>query len=123
MPAQDELAEDMPAQGELVEDKPEADKPALSMLAESMPAQDKLAEDMPAQGELVKDKLAAAKLALSMLAESMPAQDKLVVDKLGEQHKRKLHQMEADSPAVIVIASMYKIAEPENGEGLYSSKL
>ncbi len=62
----------------MVENKPAADKPALSMLAESMPAQDKLAKDMPAQG-------------------------KLVVGKLGEQHKRKLHQMEADSPAVIVI--------------------
>ncbi len=51
-----------------------------------MPAQDKLAEDMPAQGELV-------------------------VDKLGEQCKRKLQQMEADSPAVIVIAYMCIIAK------------
>ena len=88
MPAQDKLAEDMPAQGELVEDKPEADKPHLCMLAGSMPAQDKLAEDMPAQGELV-------------------------VDKLGEQCKRKLQQMEADSPAVDVIAYVYIIAKLE----------
>jgi hypothetical protein len=42
----------MPVQGELVENKPAADKPALSMLVESMPAQDKLAEDMPAQSRL-----------------------------------------------------------------------
>ncbi len=99
------------------------DKPALSMLAESMPAQDKLAEDMPAQGELAEDKPA-----LSMLAESMPAQGELVedkpawgelvVDKLGEQHKRKLHQMEADSPAVIVIAYMCILGKLGNGEGL-----
>jgi hypothetical protein len=111
-----------------VEDKPAADKPALSMLAESMPAQDKLAEDMPAQGELVEDKPEADKSALSMLAESMPAQSKLaedkpaqgklVVDKLGEQHKRKLHQMEDDSPAVIVIAYMCIIGKLGNGEGL-----
>jgi hypothetical protein len=123
MPAQDKLAEDMPAQGELVEDKPEADKPALSMLAESMPAQDELAEDMPAQGELVKDKPAADKPALSMPAqdkpaEDMPAQGQLVVDKLEEQHKRKQHQMEADSPAVNAIAYMCKIAKLRNEEGL-----
>jgi hypothetical protein len=43
--------------------------------------------------------------ALSMLAESMPAQD-------------KLHQMEADSPAVIVIAYICIIAKLGNGEGL-----
>ncbi len=112
-----------------MEDKPEAGKPAPSMLAESMPAQDKLAEDMPAQGELVKGKPAADKPAPSMLAESMPAQDKpaedmpaqgqLVVDKLEEQHKRKLHQMEADSPAVNVIAYICIIAKPGNGEGLW----
>jgi hypothetical protein len=95
---EDKLAEDMPAQGELVEDKPAADKPALGMLA-----QGKLAEDMPAQGELVEDK---------------PAQGELVVDKLGEQHKRKLHQMEANSPAVIVIAYMCIIGKLGNGEGL-----
>jgi hypothetical protein len=114
-------------QGELVEDKPEADKPALCMLAGSMPAQDKLAEDMPAQGELVEDKPEADKPALCMLAESMPAQDKLaedmpaqgelVVDKLGEQCKRKLQQMEADSPAVIVIAYMCIIARLGEGCG------
>ncbi len=49
---------------------------------------------------------------------SMPAQGELVVDKLEEQHKRKLHQMEADSPAVIVIAYMCIIAKLGNGEGL-----
>ncbi len=76
-----------------MENKPAADKPALSMLAESMPAEDKLAEGMPAQGELV-------------------------VDKLREQYKRKLHQMEADSPAVIVIAYMCIIAKLGNGAGV-----
>ena len=93
----------MAAPGEMVEDKPEADKPALGMQAGSMPAQDKLAEDKPV---------------LCMLAGSMPAQDKLVVDKLGEQHKRKLHQMEANSLAVIVIAYMCIIGKLGNGEGL-----
>jgi hypothetical protein len=43
----------------------------------------------------------------------MPAQGELVEDKQG-----KLHQMEADSPAVIVIAYMYMIGKPGNGEGL-----
>jgi hypothetical protein len=62
---------------------------------------------MPAQGELVEDKPEADK----------PAQGELVVDKLGEQHKRKLHQMEADSPAVIVIAYMCIIGKLGNGEG------
>jgi hypothetical protein len=42
--------------------------------------------------------------------EGVPAQGELVVDKLGEQCKRKLQQMEADSPAVIVIAYMCIIA-------------
>ncbi len=131
MPAQDKLTEDMPAQGELVEDKPEADKPALSMLLESMPAQGELVEDkpeadkpalsilvesMPAQRELEEDKPEADKPALSMLVESMPAQGELVVDKLGEQHKRKLHQMEADSPAVIDYVCIIK--QLENGEWL-----
>jgi hypothetical protein len=73
------------------------------MLVESITAQGKLAEDMQAQGELVEDK---------------PAQGELLVDKLGEQHKRKLHQMEADSPAVIVIAYMCMIGKLGNGEGL-----
>ncbi len=41
-----------------------------------------------------------------------------MVDKLGEQYKRKLHQVEADSPAVIVIAYMCIIAKLGNGEGL-----
>jgi hypothetical protein len=36
----------------------------------------------------------------------MPAQD-------------KLHQLEADSPAVIVIACICIIAKPGNGEGLW----
>jgi hypothetical protein len=112
------LVESMPAQDKLAEDMP-----ALCMLAESMPAQDKLAEDMPVQGEVVEDKPA-----LSMLAESMPAQDKLtegmpaqgelVVDKLREQYKRKLHQMETDSPAIIVIAYMCIIAKLGNGAGV-----
>jgi hypothetical protein len=52
-----------------------------------MPAQDKLTEDMPAQGELVEEKLG------------------------------KLHQMEADSPAVIVIAYMCMIGSLEMEEG------
>jgi hypothetical protein len=126
MPAQDKLTEDMSAQGELVEVKPEADKPALSILVESMPAQgelveykpalsmlvgsmpaqDKLTEDMSTQGELVEDKPAL----------SMPDQGELVVDKLGEQHKGKLHQMEADSPAVIDYVCIIK--KLEDGEGL-----
>jgi hypothetical protein len=42
--------------------------------------------------------------------EGVPAQGELVVDKLGEQCKRKLQQMETDSPAVIVIAYMCIIA-------------
>ena len=62
--------------------------PALCILAGSMAAQDKLAEDMPAQGELV-------------------------VDKLGEQHKKKQHQMEADSPAVNVIVYVYIVSKLE----------
>ncbi len=48
---------------------------------------------------------------------SMPAQGELVVDKFEEQHKRKLHRMEADSPAVIVIAYMCMIGKLGNGEG------
>jgi hypothetical protein len=48
---------------------------------------------------------------------SMPAQGELVVDKLEEQQKRKLHQMEADSPAVIVIAYMCIIASSEMEKG------
>ncbi len=80
-----------------MEDKPEADKPALSMLVESMPA----------QGELVEDKPEVDKPSLSMLVESMPV-----------QHKRKLHQMEANSLAVIVIAYMCIIGKLGNGEGL-----
>ena len=51
--------------------------------------------------------------------EGVPAQGELVVDKLGEQCKRKLQQMEADCPAVIVIAYMCIIAKPGNGEGLW----
>ncbi len=43
-----------------------------------------------AQGELVENKPEVDKPTLSMLVESMPV-----------QHKRKLHQMETDSPAVI----------------------
>jgi hypothetical protein len=97
----------MPAQGELGEDKPEADKPALSIMVESMPAQDKLTEDMSAQGELVEDKPAL----------SMPAQGELVVDKLGEQHKGKLHQMEADSPAVTDYVCIIKKLEDGKGCG------
>ncbi len=47
---------------------------------------------------------------------SMPAQGELVVDRLEEQqHKRKLHQMEADSPAV---AYMCIIGQLGIGEGL-----
>jgi hypothetical protein len=42
-----------------------------------------------------------------------------VVDKLGEQHKRELHQIEADSPAVIVIACICVIAKLRNGKGLW----
>jgi hypothetical protein len=38
-----------------------------------------------------------------------------VVDKLEEQHKRKLHQMEADSPAVIIIAYVYIIGQLRKG--------
>ncbi len=56
---------------------------------------------------MVEDKPEVDKPALCMLAGSMQAQGKLVVDKLEEQHKRKLQQMEADSPAVNVIAYMY----------------
>jgi hypothetical protein len=41
-----------------------------------------------------------------------------VVDKLEEQHKRKLHQMEADSPALIVAVYMCVTGMPGNGEGL-----
>ncbi len=69
------------------------DKPVLSMLVECMPTQGKLAEGMPAQGELVEDKL-------------------------GEQHKRKLYQMETDSPAVIVIDYVCIMEKFEDGEGL-----
>ncbi len=83
------------------------DKPVLSMLAESMPAQDKLTEDMSAQGKLVEDKPEVDKPALSMLVESMPVQD-----------KGKLHQMEADSPAVIVIDYVCMIEKLGNGEWL-----
>ncbi len=84
------------------------------MLAESMPAQDKLAEDMPALCIL-----AGSMPAQDKLAEDMPVQGELVVDKLGEQHKRELHQMEADNPAVIVIAYMCIVARPRNGEGMW----
>ena len=38
---------------------------------------------------------------------------------LEEQHKRELHQMEADSPAAIVIVYMCIIAKPRNGKGLW----
>ncbi len=40
-------------QSKLVEDKPAADKPALSMLVESMPAQGELIKDRPALSMLV----------------------------------------------------------------------
>ncbi len=70
---------------------------------------------MPAQDKLVKDKPAVDKPALSMLAESVPAQDKPAEDMPAQD---KLHQMEDDSPAVIVIAYICIIAKPGNGEGL-----
>jgi hypothetical protein len=50
---------------------------------------------------------------LSMPAEDMPAKGELVEDKLG-----KLHQMEADSPAVNVIAYMCIITKLGNVKGL-----
>jgi hypothetical protein len=37
---------------------------------------------------------------------------------LGEQHKRKLHQIETDGPAVIVIDYVCIIEKFEDGEGL-----
>jgi hypothetical protein len=101
----------MPDQSKMVKDRPGADKPALSKLVESMPAQDKLAEDMPAQGKLVEDKL----------VEDTPAQDELEVDKdlLVENKQGKLYQMEADSPALIVIAYVCIMGKLGNGGGLH----
>jgi hypothetical protein len=52
----------------------------------------------------------------------VPLEEKVPLDVVHleeEQSKRKLQQMEADSPAVIVIAYMCIIAKPENGEGLW----
>ncbi len=52
----------------------------------------------------------------------VPLEEKVPLDVVHleeEQCKRKLHQMEADSPAVIVIAYMCIIAKPGNGEGLW----
>ncbi len=51
-----------------------------------------LEEKVPLEEEVPLEVVHLDKPALSMLVESMPV-----------QHKRKLHQMEADSPAVIVI--------------------
>jgi hypothetical protein len=74
---------------------------------------------LPLEGEVpLNEEVPLEKPALSLLAEDMPAQGELVVDKLKEQHKRKLHQMEADNPAVNVIAYMCILAKLENGEGL-----
>ena len=47
------------------------------------------------------------------LAVDKPAQGKLVVDKLVEdkQCKRKLQQMEADNPAIDIVAYVYIVAK------------
>jgi hypothetical protein len=146
-PALDLLVVDIPVQDELVADKPAldmlvdsrlaqdelvVDKLALDMLVESMPDQsklvedmpvrDKLVEDMPAQGELVVDELLVDKPALDVPVDSLPDQSKLVVDKLGEQHKGKLHQKEADSSAVVNYVCIIKKLEDGEGQGCKKKK-
>jgi hypothetical protein len=91
----------MPLVGEPAEDKPAEDEPA-----EDGPAEDKLAED-----KLAKDKPAADKLAEDKLAE-----DKMVEDKQG---KRKLQQMEADNPAIDIVAYVYIVSKAGNVEKLW----
>jgi hypothetical protein len=108
-------------------------KPALSMLVESMSVH---LDEVPLEGEVpldvvhsdkvppleevvqLKEVVRLSKVPLDVVQDK-PAQGKLVVDKLEEQHKRKLHQMEADSPAAIVIVYMCIIAKPRNGKGLW----
>jgi hypothetical protein len=76
-----------------VEEEPAEDGPA-----EDEPAEDKPAEDRPAEDNLAEDKLAKDK----------PAEDKMVEDKQG---KRKLQQMEADNPAIDIVAYVYIVAK------------
>ncbi len=101
-------------------------KPALSMPAESMPVN--LEDEVPLEGEVpldvvhsdkvlplegvvqLKEVVRLSKVPLDVVQDK-PAQEQLVEDK---QCKRKLQQMKADSPAVIVIAYMCIVSKPGN---------
>ncbi len=85
-------------------------KPALSMLValEEVVHLDKVPLDVVPLEEVPQD--------------VVPLEEKVPLDLVHleeEQCKRKLHQMEADSPAVNVIAYMCIIAKLGNGEGLW----
>ncbi len=95
-------------------------KPALSILVslEEVVHLDRVPLNVVPLEEVPPD-VVQSKPALSTL---VPLEKKVPLDLVHleeEQCKRKLQQMEADSPAVIVIAYMWIIAKPGNGEGLW----